>query len=131
MLSDLNRSQIKSAKLVFTELQGVLILTFPPSCGFLDHELKQMKQSTLQRCAQKQYQAVIFDLSALELIDLSEWTSLRSLSHSITLMGPKSWFTGLSSDIVMSLIHLEAPTQDLHYALSVEEALNLTHHPLV
>ena len=113
----------ESLRLVFTEIQGTLILTFPPSFGFLSQELEDIKSSTLQRCAQKQYNSVIFDLSAVELIDLSEWEALRKLNHSIKLMGPDSWFVGLRTDLIITLISLDAKTQDLNYALGVEEAL--------
>ena len=89
----------------------------------LSQELEDIKSSTLQRCAQKQYNSVIFDLSAVELIDLSEWEALRKLNQCIKLMGPDSWFVGLRTDLIITLISLDAKTQDLNYALGVEEAL--------
>lgn len=75
-----------------------------------------------------QAEAVILDLSALNLIDLTEWTWLRNLSRSCKLMGSKIWLVGLKPEVAITLVSMGAITQDLQYALGVEEALNLIHN---
>ena len=109
------------AMVVFTTLDQCLIATFPSSLGGAssDHIMAQ----TLERCAQQRFRAVIFDLSPLELIDLSEWEWLSSLANSVRLMGSSPWFAGLRPSVVATLVTLNAPIPNLPCALGVEDAL--------
>ena len=118
---------------VFTEIRGSLILTFPQSQHLSNAQCQLIQQETLTRCAQRKQTAVIFDLSALTMIDLTEWHWFRQLGQSIRLMGSQAWFVGIQPTIIMTLVHLDAKTQDQNYALGVEEALSFVEEasPLV
>lgn len=106
---------------VFTTLDQCLITTLPSSLGGATSDT--LLAQTLERCARQRFRAVIFDLSPIELLDISEWTWLITLADSVKLMGSTPWFVGLRPAVVATLVTLNAPMPKVPCALGVEEAL--------
>lgn len=113
-----------STALVYTDLQGCLILTFPSELA--KSLMDRVKHETLERCVKKHVIAVIFDLTAVELLDLTEWSWLIQLSQGVRLMGGQPWFVGLRPSLVTTLISLGAEINGVEYALGVEDAILLS-----
>ena len=114
---------------VCTEIRGSLILTFPQNHQLSEEQTLRIQNETLMRCSLRKPAAVIFDLSALEMIDLTEWEWLYKFGQSIRLMGSDAWFVGINPAIIMTLVTLGANTQGQRYALGVEDALLLIEAP--
>ena len=111
----------KSPAIVFTSLQSCLILTFPAR---LTSALSaQIESETLARCASGRQTSILFDLSALEMVDLTEWRWLRKVAREVYLLGAQTWFVGVNPALIATLIMLDAEIDGVNYALGVEEAL--------
>lgn len=75
-------------------LQGDLL---PETISLLNTDLLQLIQS-------HKVNLVIFDLSALSILDLTEFNALYSISLMIKLMGAETIFTGFNPGVVAFLI---------------------------
>lgn len=110
-----------SAVIVFTELQGSLVLTFPAHFTF--EAALEVESAILTRCAGARCVGLIFDLSALEVVDLTEWRWLRKVASEALLLGARSWFVGVRPELVVSLVTLDADIDGVNYSLILEDAL--------
>lgn len=111
-----------SSSAVFTELGERLILTFPPEVTA--ESAIQIELEVLNSVSRRGFDAVIFDLSALTLLDLTEWRWLRKVAQEVSLLGAHSWLVGLRPSLIATLVTMEADLDGVFYALGVEEALH-------
>lgn len=117
-------SSSASSSVVFTELGGRLILTFPSE--LTAERSRQIELDVLRRISRQSFAALIFDLSALTLIDLEEWRWLRKTSQEASLLGAQVWLVGIRASIIATLVTLNAELEGVRYALGVKEALDET-----
>ena len=64
---------------------------------------------------------VIFDLSAISVLDLTEFNALQSIARMIKLMGSEIIFTGFNPGIVAYLISVDADTSDINTASGLDD----------
>lgn len=121
MSDSLHHPESAGVFIVITELQGSLVLTFP--AHFTYEAALEVEATILTRCAETHRVGLIFDLSALEVLDLTEWRWLRKVASEARLLGARSWFVGISPPLVASLVMLDADIDGVDYALGVEHAL--------
>ncbi len=69
--------------------------------------------------------AVIIDASGLDVMDLHEFEHLRRTFRMAEIMGTRSFLVGLNPGIVAALVTMDADTDGLETALSVEHAIDL------
>ena len=69
-------------------------------------------------------QAVILDLSGLEILDLEEFEALRQTMSMASLMGAKSIVAGLRPGVVSALIELNADVEGLLAAFNLDDAFS-------
>jgi rsbT antagonist protein RsbS len=88
--------------------------------------MERLSAQALQLCSERAFKAVVVDLSAIDLIDLTEWRWLRGLSGGVSLMGSSAWFVGLRPSVISALMMMNAPIEGMSFAMGVEEALQLS-----
>lgn len=113
----------RASSAVFTELECSVVVTCPSALSPV--VMEGLRARTLELCSERMFQAVIFDLSAVELLDLSEWGALRKLCAGVKLMGGEAWLVGLKPSVVGALMLMSAPIEGLNYAMGVEDALKV------
>ena len=64
---------------------------------------------------------VIFDLSAIAVLDLTEFNALQSIACMIKLMGSEIIFTGFNPGIVAYLISVDADILDINIASGLDD----------
>ena len=69
-------------------------------------------------------QAVILDLSGLEILDLEEFEALKQTMSMASLMGAKSIVAGLRPGVVSALIELNADVEDILAAYNLDDAFS-------
>ena len=69
-------------------------------------------------------QAVIFDLSGLEILDLEEFEALRHTMSMVSLMGAKSIVAGMRPGVVSALIALNADIDGILAAFNLDDAFS-------
>lgn len=67
-------------------------------------------------------QAVIFDLSGLEVLDIEEFEALRQTMSMVSLMGATSILAGMRPGIVSALIELDADVDGILAAYNLDDA---------
>ena len=67
-------------------------------------------------------QAVIFDLSGLEILDLEEFEALRNTISMVSLMGAKSIVAGMRPGVVSALVTLNADIDGILAAFNLDDA---------
>lgn len=86
--------------------------------------LKLFQQELLSEIVQhNNIKGIIFDLSGLEIIDLVDFDSIRSIISMIKLTGFDTVISGLRPSVVSSLIMMEANIDNLLSSISLDEAL--------
>ena len=66
--------------------------------------------------------AVILDVSGVELMDVDDFEGLRKTISMVRIMGGYPIISGLRPGVVSSLIELEAETDDIDATLNLDEA---------
>ena len=113
----------RASSAVFTELERSVVVTCPSALSPI--VLDELRARTLALCSERMFHAVIFDLSAVSLLDLTEWGALRALSAGVKMMGAEAWLVGLKPSVVGALMMMDAPIDGLRYAMGVEDALEV------
>jgi len=113
-----------SSSAVLTELERCLVVTCPSALS--PATMESLRAQVLDRCGQRAFQAVVIDLSAIDLLDLTEWTWLRGFSGGVALMGSRAWLVGLRPSVIGALMTLNAPIDGMSFAMGVEDALMLS-----
>lgn len=113
----------RASSVVFTELERCVVVTCPSALSPV--VLEELRAQTLTLCSERVFKAVIFDLSAVALLDLTEWETLRALSAGVKMMGAESWLVGLKPSVASALIIMNADIDGLRYAMGVEDALEV------
>jgi rsbT co-antagonist protein RsbR len=83
--------------------------------------LSALSTKLLEYIQTNRIRLVIFDLSAIALLDLTEFNALHSIALMIKLMGAEIIFTGFNPGIVAFLISAGADVSGIHTASGYED----------
>ncbi len=86
--------------------------------------LRRFRVDLLEFLQQTGAQAVILDLSGLEILDLEEFEALKQTMAMASLMGAKSIVAGLRPGVVSALIELNADVEDILAAYNLDDAFS-------
>ena len=86
--------------------------------------LRRFRVDLLEFLQQSGAQAVIFDLSGLEILDLEEFEALRHTMSMVSLMGAKSIVAGMRPGVVSALIELDADVDGILAAFNLDDAFS-------
>jgi len=94
--------------------------------------LEQFELDLLAKVRQSELVGVVIDLSALELMDLTEFRKLRRVLSMTQMLGPTTIVVGLRPGVVAGLVALGADATGMRTALNVELGLEalLSQAPL-
>lgn len=84
--------------------------------------LHNFREELLNFLQQSGAQAVIFDLSGLEILDLEEFEALRNTISMVSLMGAKSIVAGMRPGVVSALVTLNADIDGILAAFNLDDA---------
>ncbi|UCG24875.1 MAG: STAS domain-containing protein [Chloroflexota bacterium] len=86
--------------------------------------LRRFRADLLEYLKQTGAQAVILDLSGLEILDLEEFEALKQTMSMVSLMGAKSIVAGMRPGVVSSLIALNADVDGILAAFNLDDAFS-------
>lgn len=86
--------------------------------------LRRFRADLLDFLQRSGAQAVILDLSGLEILDLEEFEALKHTMSMVSLMGARSIVAGLRPGVVSSLIELNADVEDILAAFDLDDAFS-------
>jgi len=89
-----------------------------------DTAFEQIRHATLERVARSDIAAVIFDLSAVRLMDCYEFDKLKQLAQMLRLLGCRTVLVGLSAGVVAYLVDQDVSTNGIEVERGLEEALD-------
>lgn len=101
----------------------VLIVTL--QSDLTERVLRTLGDAVLERLKLQARQGVVFDLSGLGLLDLTEFEALRQLARMVGVMGARAAFVGFSPGIVSLLVDMDADTDGVVVMPGMDEALAL------
>jgi len=87
--------------------------------------LHQFRFDLLERIHSSGCDAVILDVSGVEVMDLEEFTALHRTISMASLLGARTVVCGLQAGVVSSLVELDADTGDLVAALDLDDAFRV------
>jgi rsbT antagonist protein RsbS len=87
--------------------------------------LRRFRTELLGFLMQSGAQAVIFDLSGLEILDLEEFEALKHTMSMVSLMGARSIVAGMRPGVVSALIELNADVEDILAAFNLDDTFSL------
>ncbi len=90
-----------------------------------DDVLYRFREDLLAEIRRRGAPSVIVDVSGLDVMDLHEFDQLRRIFRMAAIMGCRPILAGLQPGIVAALVQMDAETDGLETALSVEKALEL------
>ena len=90
-----------------------------------DDVLRRFRLDLLEFLQRSGAQAVILDLSGLEILDLEEFEALRQTMSMVSLMGAISIVAGMRPGVVSALIELNADVEGILAAFNLDDAFSL------
>jgi len=87
--------------------------------------LEQFELDLLEKVRESALSGVVIDLSALELMDLTEFAKLKRIVQMTQMLGPKIVVVGLRPGVVAGLVALGADAAGLTTALNMELGLEV------
>jgi rsbT antagonist protein RsbS len=94
-----------------------------------DEVLSQFRIDLLQRLQRTNADAVILDVSGIEVMDLVEFQALRDTMKMACLMGARTVFAGFRPGVVSALVELDAEVEDITAAFNLDAAFTLLESP--
>lgn len=88
-----------------------------------DQEFNSGKDELLRRVQQQQAEGVIFDFSAVIIMDQTEFERARRLARVTELLGARTLFAGFQPEVVNYLITANVDLSDVEIASGVDEGL--------
>jgi rsbT antagonist protein RsbS len=105
------------------EFEGSLVAVIQIELS--DEVIYRFREDLLAEIRRRGAPSVIVDLSGLDVMDLHEFDELRRVFRMASIMGCRPILAGLQPGIVAALVQMDADTDGLETALSVEQALEL------
>ncbi len=108
-------------RVVVQEVNGRLIV--PVQDPVHERFLAEMQAAVLARLHQRGANAVVLDMSGVEVLDAHDFETIRRMSDALTLMGASVLLAGLRPGVAAGLVTLGVDDSWVCPALSVEHAL--------
>ena len=105
-----------------TAVKGCLVATL--HANLHESVFDAIRDTTLARVSSSNATAVIFDLSAVRLLDCFEFENLRKLAEMLSLLGCRTMLVGLTAGVVAYLVDHGASTKGIEVELGLEDALD-------
>ena len=87
--------------------------------------LEQFRKDLLSRLQAQHARGIIFDLSGIEVMDLSDFENIRSTISMAKVMGVSSVVCGMRPGVVASVVLLGAETDEIRAARDLDMAFEL------
>ena len=110
---------------VLNKVQNTLIATMPPV--LTEPVLVQLQTDLLQQLAGIKIGYVLFDLSAIDILDVEEFVVISNICKAAGLMGSKTILVGLNPGVAASIVDYNFDTVVFQYALSIDDGLALAN----
>jgi rsbT antagonist protein RsbS len=92
----------------------------------LDPEVLRQFRNDLLECVEKsRANAVILDVSGIDILDMDDYHGLRSTMEMAEIMGARSILSGLKPGVVSALIDLGADPEGVISVLNLDDAFQL------
>jgi rsbT antagonist protein RsbS len=91
--------------------------------------LKQFRKDLLTQLQAQHARGIIFDLSGIEVMDLSDFENIRSTISMAKVMGVPSVVCGMRPGVVASVVLLGADTDEIRAARDLDMAFELLNVP--
>ena len=110
-----------SAQVTATPVRGSLIVAFPAdlSPGVFD----QARELMLEQLRRGGHHAVLFELSAVDVMDGEDFGLLRKLVDTTRLLGARSLLVGFNPGVVIHLVQTSVGISGLEVVRDLEAAL--------
>jgi rsbT antagonist protein RsbS len=113
--------------MISTRIRDGLVVTAGSELS--EQALLGMTETALENVRSHGVRTVIFELSALQVLDRYEFRELRAIQQMIRMLGASSVLVGLRPGIVMYLVEFDEDLSDIRAFQTLEDALNaLTLH---
>jgi hypothetical protein len=109
------------ANVALTRVRGTLVVTFQGAAD--SGTLAAASEVLMEELERRRADDVVFDVSGCDVIDLEEFEGLRKLVQRAEWLGVRGIIAGLRPGIVTYLVSAGVPTDTLHVALDLEQAL--------
>ena len=90
-----------------------------------DEVMEQFRSDLLDLLQSSGARGVLLDLSGVEVLDLEDFDALSRTMEMAALMGARSVLSGLRPGVVSSLVELNADTDAIQAALTLDDAFQL------
>lgn len=100
-------------------------LVVPIQGELYDDTLELLQREILNKVYTAEIQGVILDVSALPVMDSFAFTLLTETAKMVSLQGAEAVFVGFQPGVVSALMDLDAPTDGLNTALTLEDGFEL------
>jgi anti-anti-sigma regulatory factor len=111
-----------AVQVIATPVKGCLIVTLPADLS--TEVFAQLRERTLNGLRGGGCHAVVFELSAVQIMDVEDFAELRALAATAQLLGARALLVGLSAGVVMHLVDSDVDTTGLEAVRDLEEALD-------
>lgn len=115
-------SGVDGAQMTATAVGGCLIVTLPAELA--PEMLQEARDRTLQALRLGGLQAVVLEVSVVEIMDLEDFDRLRELAAMAALLGVRPILVGLRAGVVMHLVDSDVDIEGLETARDLQEALD-------
>lgn len=105
-----------------TRMHDWLIIAFGGEIG--PDTMAAVRQTTLDDVQRLQIHAVVFEMSALRLLDRHEFDELRATANMASMLGAQAHFAGLRPGIIMHLVQTSDDLRGLRTHLDLADALD-------
>ena len=105
-----------------TTVKGCLVVPLPAD---LAGELEPLRDLVLDGVRNQRAHTVVLDFAALQLIDGTEFATVREILSMAALLGARSVMTGLRPGVVAYLVWNDVDTQGLTFMRDLDEALSM------
>jgi anti-anti-sigma regulatory factor len=110
-----------ATQVIATRVRSCLIVTLPPD--LLPELIDEVRHVTLEGLHRGGSQVVVFELSAVQVMDREDFESLQAITAMARLLGARPMWVGLRAGIVMHLVESDVDTGDVEAVRDLEEAL--------
>lgn len=108
-------------QIIATRVRSCLIVTLP--ADLLPKVIDAARQVTLEGLHRGGSQVVVFEMSAVQVMDREDFESLQAVTAMARLLGARPMWVGLRAGVVMHLVESDIDTNDVEAVCDLEEAL--------
>jgi rsbT antagonist protein RsbS len=90
-----------------------------------DEELVHLRDQLVMKVRQFRSQAVVIDVTVLDIMDSFAARTLRSIAHMTKLMGADTVVVGIQPDVALSMVQLGLSLEGITVAMDLEDGLSM------